>query len=225
MCDKQEALGWGMWFVVMVGTHSVAANCTAPFSVMCSVHSVVACSYVHCLVFVVAVLSAGQSMFYYRYIEQVAFQFVHAHVGGMLLTMSHKESPCSTVVLAAVMMIQAHKTMCIGITNIRRNHRGVPANLVTWSLRLACVAAYVVCDIVMQSCLHEVCAQDTLGDTVDRAGPSRPRDLYTGMPLSFSALGEKVLTAKIPAVLAFAPDIVFAIASQARVLVSNACVS
>jgi hypothetical protein len=221
MCDNEEALGWGMRFVVMVGTHAVAANCTAPFSVMCSVYSVVACSYVHCLVFVVAVLSAGQSMFYYRYIEQVAFQFVHAHVGGMLLTMSHKGSPCSTVVLAAVMMIQAHKTMCIGITNIRRNHRGVPANLVTWSLRLACVAAYVV----MQSCLHEVCAQDTLGDTADSAGPSRPRDVYTGMPLSFSAFGERVFNAKISAVLVFVPDIVFAIASQVRVLVSNACVS
>lgn len=182
----------------MVCMYTLVGNCV-DLSVTCSVYAVVGCAYAHCLVYVIGVVSSGQSILYYRFVSPIVFQFVHAHTAGMVLTLVHQKDPLPAAVLAAVLLTQAHYAMCTETGNAVRVTAFSPC-AARWCMRVACVitATWVVASV------REACGESW----------ESPQNVIT-VPVSIASMGELVLAVRFPIALFFLPDIIFGVAWQA----------
>lgn len=156
---RASRVTWAVRLGVMLLVHvAIGVHDTTPQALSCSLYALVGGTYANVLVFVMGVMSAGGSVLARSHVSTLAFQFVHAHLGGAMLACLHRSAPMHTATLAVVLLLQAHCDLWSAVVApSQKRMRVFTVDFVALCMLVVLVVALV--RMYACSCLHVVSQQ------------------------------------------------------------------
>eukprot|EP00961_Rhodomonas_salina_P122378 1648241-Rhodomonas_salina.2 len=98
------------------------------------VYSTISCVYVNVTFYVVAVLSAGQSVLWSNHLKALVFQCIYGHLGAVAVMHCHLKNERSSVILCNVLIMHSHCAITEQLCSVK--FRGVSTRAIHFGVRV-----------------------------------------------------------------------------------------